>query len=1538
MIKKLKMCLSILLTIAILLSCDLFSAVKVVMAAEKEDIEITVDKNTINTKDANQVINGKIETDEKASVGYSVYSELDEGKVSAKGKADVTGDNFKIDDLKLKPGKNKIKITAKDNEGNKNTKNITVNYDNGTTYKVDGDSVVKDEESGISYVKNIIIVTFKDNVSEEKKAEVVSHLNGTIVGSINILDQYQIRIKDSTLEELKNICEDVKNTYKDIVMNASYDSISEVKSVIPNDPWSGNENWDEDKVEGNNWGLEAVQALSAWDYNNILKESEDTINVGVVDAGFDVNNRDFPEKYKKFDCGIDLPVDHGTFVTNIIAGKANNKKDATGLLWNPGTVYCASTVVGEDNYTTDSSLFKGMTDVIEAGAKVVNCSFGSRLEDVENAENTAIMMAKFINKKYDFLFVQASGNESHDARNAGFFAGITDDILDKISNEYNISKEEITNRYIVVGAADLLDDNTFIQADYSNGGDAVDICAPGSAVYSVYADDNYGMGYGTSFSAPHVTAIAAMTWRANPKLTAAEVKKIVCDSKNTIYDVPDNPNSPLASGDFRMVNAKLSVEDALSTRDDLVTIYYKGNENSKVEYYFDNNSDDKSEIEMVNSNDIKGFNKKIVIALNKYKSLNVKFSDNNEKDYSLKAGTYTISDGKINEINSLFNHTIINSFTTDTNGVSTLSKEVTLTAKANNENGNEEFKFSVIDSEGNKEVIKDFSKEKSVKWNPSKEGKYSLVLDMKKSDSTIESKTISYVVNPKPYITESNFDRVSPSLTGKEIDISVRMAGGTGENTVNFYVEGGNYHEGSKKVNLDINPNSDGSSAIWIPEVSGNYSVYANVTDSTGITNTIFLKSFVIEEVESNPITINNFTLSKYKDIEVGENIDLNISIMGGQPYSFYLNGKNGLGYKYSIVAKDEYGNEEIIVDKDNYKYCFVDESFNTKWTPSHDGKWTIIVTAEDKDKTISRSEEINVNKYTKNNSSFAVPYFESDRPSPVTVDTPINLRAESVNGVGEVTYEFKAKYEDGSETVINANNNKATWTPSKAGKYTVTVTAKDSNNNSSSSTKDFVINKGIEILSFECDKSEVNVGDIINVSAKAEGGTGKLMYEFYYSIGSSGGEIQKSYDNHLKLTCNYLSDFNIGVRVYEEDGYSRSVSKEIPIKVISPDKILGIDNIYASNGNIYTNKEKKFAISLIQEMDDIKYSAYAENSKGERIKLIENSDNHIFSWTPKEAGYWMIFAYAVDKNGNKEYKQRDFYVEDSSFLEQTTIYYKGYDNPNIHYKIGNGSWTEAPGIKMEKCNNLEGYTHKITIDLKDEETLTACFNDGQGHWDSANGANYQFGKGIYTYSNGTINKVGNGEIQAISLVTDKDTVELGDSIKINANVIGGHGKVKYNIIASLDLQNGYNKDFNLVKGSNDNTYEWTPSEAGIWTILVTAYDECGNADGMYKYISVVEKSKNVATIYYKGFENPNIHYKIGNGSWTEVPGIPMKKSSAVDGYDYEITIDLNNENSLTACFNDGHGNWDSNYGNNYTFNKGTYTYSNGKITKLSDE
>lgn len=94
---------------------------------------------------------------------------------------------------------------------------------------------------------------------------------------------------------------------------------------------------------------------------------------------------------------------------------------------------------------------------------------------------------------------------------------------------------------------------------------------------------------------------------------------------------------------------------------------------------------------------------------------------------------------------------------------------------------------------------------------------------------------------------------------------------------------------------------------------------------------------------------------------------------------------------------------------------------------------------------------------------------------------------------------------------------------------------------------------------------------------------------------------------------------------------------------------------------------------------------------------------------------------------------------------------------------------------------------------------------------------------------------------------------------------------------------------------------------------------------------TLAKPDSNTATIYYKTSDTAYMHYRIGSSEWTVAPG-KLMESSDYAGYKV-LTVNLGTDTALTACFNNGNGNWDNNGNQNYSFGTGTYTVSNGKIT-----
>ena len=363
--------------------------------------------------------------------------------------------------------------------------------------------------------------------------------------------------------------------------------------------------------------MEAIQAPSAWSYSNRFSH----IDVAVVDTGFDLDHEDLKgvfrpssilaesrNDYRDFDdkTGNTYVNNHGTHVSGTIGAIDNNKKGVTGLLWDTTIYYTDwSPYSKEQQWDTLNSLLYSLICSVEAGAKVINYSVGldfvvnneifqdqcdsdiSKVDFVqetkdEYAKQPSAAMAMLLKQGYDFLVVQAAGNGASveiepgvwetvavDATNNGLFSSINKDNVVAPDD----MKQQVLDRIIIVGAAKRNADGNYQQRVTSNGGDRVDICAPGENVYSTYVNDSYGEMSGTSMAAPHVTGVCGMVWSVNPEFTGAEVKAILCDEKNTTQKVYDNPDyyHPLVN-EYRLVNAKLAVKEAIRRTDNQGTI------------------------------------------------------------------------------------------------------------------------------------------------------------------------------------------------------------------------------------------------------------------------------------------------------------------------------------------------------------------------------------------------------------------------------------------------------------------------------------------------------------------------------------------------------------------------------------------------------------------------------------------------------------------------------------------------------------------------------------------------------------------------------------------------------------------------------------------------------------------------------------------------------------------------------------------------------------------------------------------------------
>ena len=488
-------------------------------------------------------------------------------------------------------------------------KTVKIDANNIAQFEDKDDVFYEPEEESIStledsttYINDAITVFFSDDATLLDKKKVVKALDGEIVGKVDFMNEYEIKIKRSDFYEINNLCDELMENDK--VEFASCSLAEKITpDYVPNDPWNLTD-WDDDALDRrslySNWWIKATDTDKAWDYDEYFSD----IDVGIVDTGFDPTHEDLEGKIvfpNEFFEKNNAPSYHGNHVAGIIGATQDNEKGLTGIV-RDGKLVCIDWEANEEQgqkWNNSARIMTGFVNAVRAGAKVVNFSLGSsgtikngidRLQIVKDTQGkfNSYYIAKMLQRGYDFICCQSAGNGVYkndkfayavDASNNGTFCPITVD--NAVKTVKGVTPQEIVDRIIIVAAAKFTGFNTYEQADFSNGGSQVSICAPGYDIYSTYykgdgKDYNYcSYAYlnGTSMAAPIVTGIASLVWSVNPSFTGAQVKHFVCDEENTKYEVADSSSElHLPTGTMRMVNAQLAVEAAIKECENYGTV------------------------------------------------------------------------------------------------------------------------------------------------------------------------------------------------------------------------------------------------------------------------------------------------------------------------------------------------------------------------------------------------------------------------------------------------------------------------------------------------------------------------------------------------------------------------------------------------------------------------------------------------------------------------------------------------------------------------------------------------------------------------------------------------------------------------------------------------------------------------------------------------------------------------------------------------------------------------------------------------------
>lgn len=266
--------------------------------------------------------------------------------------------------------------------------------------------------------------------------------------------------------------------------------------------------------------LTQIEALAAWD---IWQGDANTV-VAIIDTGSDMDHPDLVDnmvvRSEEPQDGIDNDNngkiddytgwdfvdndnypnadvnDHGVHVAGLSSASTNN---ATGVA---GTGYnCSFLTVRAGENNNISYGYEGLVYAADAGADVINCSWGS-----SNFSNFASDVVRYATLNKDALVVAAAGNNGAEI---DFYPA---------AYEYAL-------------AVTSVDDNDS-RSGFSNYGYWIDITAPGAGLYNTINNGEYGTKVGTSMASPVVAGAAALVRSKYPNFTALQTKEHL---KSTAY-------------------------------------------------------------------------------------------------------------------------------------------------------------------------------------------------------------------------------------------------------------------------------------------------------------------------------------------------------------------------------------------------------------------------------------------------------------------------------------------------------------------------------------------------------------------------------------------------------------------------------------------------------------------------------------------------------------------------------------------------------------------------------------------------------------------------------------------------------------------------------------------------------------------------------------------------------------------------------------------------------------------------------------------
>lgn len=459
----------------------------------------------------------------------------------------------------------------------------------------------------ICYVDSQLLLTAEAGTQYTDIKALVRKAGGKIIGCIPFSGDYHIDFpRGKTWEELEALCGswEAEGFVERVTLHRVFPS-EEHSLDYRQDPWGGDDTWNQQKPAGNTWWAEAIRLPEVWELDIWDNLPEGAPKLGIIDGSFDTDHEELQSVFRQLWYNTPIDNDHGTNMAGLIAARMGNGTDFAGAascaepkLYGfsmHGTVGVKGRAA--DQYYSDVIFKYAISLMLGEGVRAINISLGcdsmiyaaqygdperkaAALEHLEYyTESMTGFFRRAMDAGYDFLIMKSGGNGSRknwvaeplSQANYGYAHYGKEDSGGEICSarfdELGAITDPVVREHIVtVGAAEQADKKgtAYLRCDFSSTD--CDVYAPGKAILSLVSKPGGSLvKQGTSQAAAIVTGIVGLVWAVNPELSAKQVKQLLILSGGSRALENNKFPAPEYSGEsVPLVDAAYAVKAAMS--------------------------------------------------------------------------------------------------------------------------------------------------------------------------------------------------------------------------------------------------------------------------------------------------------------------------------------------------------------------------------------------------------------------------------------------------------------------------------------------------------------------------------------------------------------------------------------------------------------------------------------------------------------------------------------------------------------------------------------------------------------------------------------------------------------------------------------------------------------------------------------------------------------------------------------------------------------------------------------------------------------